>query len=154
VLFSSDQRQMIDWLAQGRYLLGLWVSSTQLKVAVDQGLPVAELPGLTFKEGAPVGAGGGTVNICADAPHPNAAKVFINWLLSRDGQINWQETVQQPSLRQDIPRGDLEPEIIPLQDKPHTDGGTEEFFTRISDDDIRAVVLRALESREGRTPAS
>jgi ABC-type Fe3+ transport system substrate-binding protein len=43
------------------------------------------------------------------APHPNAAKVFINWLLSRNGQISLQKRTagaESPadSLRVDIPK--------------------------------------------------
>ena len=37
------------------------------------------------------------------APHPNAAKVFINWFLSRRGQIVYQESHgDRDSLRVDI----------------------------------------------------
>jgi len=37
-------------------------------------------------------------------PHPNAAKVFINWLLSREGQLQWQKKSDNNSLRMDIPK--------------------------------------------------
>lgn len=49
-----------------------------------------------------------------DAPHPNAAKVFLNWLLSREGQLTMQTDYVKAgvgasnSLRIDIP-----PNIIP-----------------------------------------
>ncbi len=42
-------------------------------------------------------------------PHPNAAKVFINWYLSREGQIafrqanNTQEDETTTSMREDLP---------------------------------------------------
>jgi ABC-type Fe3+ transport system substrate-binding protein len=35
----------------------------------------------------------GTLGIVNKAPHPNAAKVFINWFLSRDGQIALQSVM-------------------------------------------------------------
>jgi ABC-type Fe3+ transport system substrate-binding protein len=46
------------------------------------------------------------------APHPNAAKIFINWLLSRRGQIALQQTqlnAESPadSLRIDIPKDEV-----------------------------------------------
>jgi ABC-type Fe3+ transport system substrate-binding protein len=43
------------------------------------------------------------------APHPNAAKVFLNWLLSREGQIAFQKLVEsgRNSLRIDIPKDDV-----------------------------------------------
>jgi ABC-type Fe3+ transport system substrate-binding protein len=50
-----------------------------------------------------------------NAPHPNAAKVFINWLLSREGQIELQRVLAkvQPaeSRRNDIPKDDVPPDI-------------------------------------------
>jgi ABC-type Fe3+ transport system substrate-binding protein len=48
------------------------------------------------------------------APHPNAAKVFINWFLSRKGQIALQKLgdVDDPanSRRIDIPKDDIPPD--------------------------------------------
>jgi ABC-type Fe3+ transport system substrate-binding protein len=49
------------------------------------------------------------------APHPNAAKVFINWVLSREGQIAFQRisSADNPStgnsMREDIPK-----DVVPL----------------------------------------
>src|SRR5262249_31153665 len=31
----------------------------------------------------------GTVSLISHQPHPNAARVYINWLLSKAGQIEW-----------------------------------------------------------------
>lgn len=150
VTLSTDHRQMIDWIAQGRFLIGLWISTTQTKTAVDLGLPLAEIPGDQLREGAPISIGGGTVNLADSAPHPNAAKLFINWLLSREGQIAWQENVQQPSLRLDVPRGDLDPTSIPKPGVSYVNGGTEEFFAT-STDDVGVIVNTALE-RSRRQP--
>jgi len=54
----------------------------------------------------------GTLALLNRAPHPNAAKVFINWLLSRRGQLSLQKTqagAESPadSLRVDIPKDDV-----------------------------------------------
>lgn len=37
------------------------------------------------------------------APHPRAAKLFVTWLLSQEGQTLFQKLVQQDSLRPDVP---------------------------------------------------
>jgi ABC-type uncharacterized transport system YnjBCD substrate-binding protein len=49
----------------------------------------------------------GTLSYFNRAPHPNAAKVAINWLLSREGQATWLDANQKSgglydSLREDI----------------------------------------------------
>jgi ABC-type Fe3+ transport system substrate-binding protein len=44
------------------------------------------------------------------APHPNAAKVFLNWVLSKEGQTAIQkEGETNDSLRIDIPKDDVAP---------------------------------------------
>src|SRR5262245_66617592 len=49
----------------------------------------------------------------ANAPHPNASKVFLNWLLSRDGQMAFQKLTKENSLRVDIPKeGIVDPELM------------------------------------------
>jgi len=61
-------------------------------------------------EGQAVTPARGAVGLVNKAPHPNAAKVFINWLLSREGQTTFQrtsveaETSFQNSRRMDIPK--------------------------------------------------
>ena len=44
-----------------------------------------------FKEGVPLGVGFGTLTLLKNAPHPNAAKVFIDWYLSRKAQTALQK---------------------------------------------------------------
>jgi ABC-type Fe3+ transport system substrate-binding protein len=147
VQLSADHRQMVDWIAQGQYPLGLWVSSTQVKAGAEQGLPLDEMAGELFREGAPISVGGGTVNLADSPPHPNAARVFINWLLSRDGQLAWQENVKQPSLRLDLPKDKLDSTGLPKPGVQYVDGGTEEFFLSVTPEEISTLVARALENK-------
>jgi len=65
-----------------------------------------------FKEGGGLVQQFGTLSVVHRAPHPHAARVFINWLLSRKGQIALQKrtaTGESPadSLRIDIPKDDV-----------------------------------------------
>ncbi|HLY67714.1 MAG TPA: extracellular solute-binding protein [Chloroflexota bacterium] len=125
---SSDQRQLIDWLATGTYPVGLFLSFTEVGRATSQGLPVSMVAGEQFKEGVPIGPGPGTVNLVAQAPHPNAAKLYINWLLSKQGQMAWQEKTHETSLRIDISKPkDLLPFTVPDPTKTYVDGSTEDF---------------------------
>ena len=42
------------------------------------------------------------------APHPNAAKLFVNWWLTKEGQTAYHELASSsppPSLRDDVPPG-------------------------------------------------
>jgi iron(III) transport system substrate-binding protein len=143
---SNDQRQSIDWLAQGRFHLGVFLSSSEVVAATEQGLPVALVPGEQFREGAPMGAGGGTVSLLDQAPHPNAAKVFINWLLSRDGQVSWQRSVHQSSLRTDIPKDSVPALYVPKAGVQYINTAAEEY-AELSGTVIADLVTRALEKK-------
>jgi len=100
-------RQALDWLATGKFQLGLFIG--RVAEAKAQGLPVDELDPHRMKEGAPLGIGGGSLVLMKNAPHPNAATVFINWLLSREGQTAIQEEQARggsgaDSMRTDVPK--------------------------------------------------
>jgi iron(III) transport system substrate-binding protein len=144
VTLSADQRQMVDWLSQGQYTLGLFVSDREVQRAADLGLPVDTVPAERFKEGAPLGPAYGAVALVDQAPHPNAAKLYINWLLSREGQIAWQRSVNGPSLRTDVPRDGLPTSQVPKPGVTYVDGGTEEY-ARLTPSSIRDLITEALE---------
>jgi iron(III) transport system substrate-binding protein len=125
IVISSDTRQMGDWLAGGKFALSIFgpISRMDLDIMQIQGLPVSWFAPEQLKEGAYITAGSGGVALINKAPHPNAAKVGLNWLLSREGQIAYQRLFTEgndgpDSLRIDIPkdkvpRGNRRPEGDP-----------------------------------------
>lgn len=109
---SRDARQIVDWLGAGRYSISIFTtpSRADLNVAKDQGLPVDWLGPKSLKEGAGTSTSNGNVGLINGAPHPNAAKVAVNWLLSREGQITYQRfQFGSDSLRVDIPKDNVAP---------------------------------------------
>lgn len=111
VTFSRDERQMIDWLAVGKFSLAFFIGSVE--EAAKQGLPIKMFEPSAFNEGAFIGPTQGGVTLFNRAPHPNAAKVAINWLLSREGQIAYQTTfARMGDIRQSM-REDILKDVIP-----------------------------------------
>lgn len=103
ITYSRDPRQMLDWLAVGRFALALF--ATDADIAMRQGLPVGRFAPTTFKEGLYGRPQRGTVAIFNRAPHPQATKIFVNWLLSREGQTVFQKAFAEDyslSLREDV----------------------------------------------------
>jgi len=119
---GRDQRQLFDGLAKGRFAIAGFVSAEEGTLAIGEGLPIAAINPDDLKEGAALGPGAGTVSVFADAPHPNAAKLYVNWLLSRDGQIAWQEETTYASLRTDVPKTNLI--LAPRPGKTYANGGS------------------------------
>ncbi|HEX2227852.1 MAG TPA: extracellular solute-binding protein [Candidatus Binatia bacterium] len=105
ITIVRSNEQMLDWLSAGKYAFG--IGARNVDTAMMQGLPLNQfLPG-SLKEGSSVTAYNGTLSFFNRAPHPNAAKVAVNWLLSREGQAAWLEANQKTggiydSLREDI----------------------------------------------------
>lgn len=143
ITLSADPRQTVDWLAKGRFSLALFLASDDITSAQEKGLPVGHVPAEQFKEGAAMAPAGGAVSVMDRAPHPNAATLFINWLLSREGQLAWQQAVRLPSLRMDIPKTDLYSFDVPRPGVKYISGGTEEYV-RITSGAIRDIVTKAL----------
>ena len=112
-VYGRDRRQITDWLAQGRYAMCVGCRDTAR--AKSQGLPVDELDNVDWKEGVQLTSGGGSMSFIKGAPNPNAAKVFVNWFLSRRGQIALQKHQDlygedaPNSRRTDIPKDVLVP---------------------------------------------
>jgi ABC-type Fe3+ transport system substrate-binding protein len=109
VTLFRDYRQGTDWLAVGKATLCFFCEAD---VSKAQGLPVDTFGPGAFKEGAGLVTQFGTLGLVNRAPHPNAARVFINWLLSRKGQMTLQKVMlptENPvdSLRIDIPKDDV-----------------------------------------------
>jgi iron(III) transport system substrate-binding protein len=111
--FSRDYRQATDWLAQKRFAIFLFSQSDDTLNAKQQGLPVQVLDTTGWKEGAGLDPIGGAYALMDKPAHPNAAKVLLNWLLSREGQISVQRDPESAgrndSLRIDIPKTDVHP---------------------------------------------
>ncbi len=97
---SRDQRQLADALARGRLALALGVSFYTLDNFLTANLPIKELP--TPKEGLPSSNGSGVIGVVKNPPHPHAAKVFVNWLLSREGQELYTKSMRQATRRIDV----------------------------------------------------
>ena len=101
VIFSREDRQAADWLAVGKAALGLFLSA--IPEGKIQGLPVDEFKDSSFKEPPSLDSGpNGTIALMKQAPHPNAAKVFVNWFLSREGQELYVKVMHQSTRRLDV----------------------------------------------------
>ena len=107
IVVSREARQLVDWLAVGKFAIALAPSASEVQAAIKQGLPLGRFEPRAFKEGIYMRATQGSLSILSQQPHPNATKVFVNWLLSREGQTVYQKHFLRIdpifSLRDDVP---------------------------------------------------
>lgn len=100
-----DLRQGSEFMVKGQYAIGIGLPNEDIirdfwAEGLGKNLKQIEIDWVTFL-------------LCRShlyamnqMPHPNAAKLFINWFLTREVQTGWAQTVGQNSRRLDVPPGD------------------------------------------------
>lgn len=97
-------------VARGKYAIGLAPLPDSTISFVKAGAPVGiAMP----KEGTNVGYLTGGIAVPLKLAHPNAATVFVNWILSKEGQTVFSKSFGTPSLRADVPTEGLLPFTVP-----------------------------------------
>jgi iron(III) transport system substrate-binding protein len=81
---TRDLRLLADNLAKGKVAVTSGIGYSEYAPFLKAGLPVTPLP--VPREGLYASGGYGHLTILKNQPHPNATKVFVNWLLGKDGQ--------------------------------------------------------------------
>jgi len=84
LFITRNLRLLAENLARGKIAVTSGIGYSEFQPFIKANLPVAPLP--VPKEGLYISGGYGHLTILKNLPHPNATKVFVNWLLSRDGQ--------------------------------------------------------------------
>ena len=126
VTFTTDSRQLADWVARGTYPIGLGMDVNQTQELRAQGFPLeavlpSDYPGVLT-------SGFGILRLFKDSPHPNAAVVLANWLASPRGAMVMQLGFAQPSLRTDVDVTENIPqEIIPQEGIDYVDQNEEGY---------------------------
>jgi iron(III) transport system substrate-binding protein len=154
IVISRDTRQMGDWLAGGKFAFSIFgpVSRMDLDLMQTQGLPVDWFKPDHLKEGTYITGGSGGVALINKAPHPNAAKVGLNWLLSREGQMAYQRLFTQGNDGPDSMRIDIPKDKVPRGNRrPEVDDGRTPFVDRaewMDQEPITKFIKEVLEERK------
>lgn len=99
-VLTRDHRLQAESVARGKYPVAV-ATDTVTREFISLGLPMNMTP--LLKEGTYNTSGSGSVAILNRAPNPNAATVFLNWLLSQEGQTVWSVKSNMASRRLDVP---------------------------------------------------
>ncbi len=120
VEFQARSKLIEDGLARGKYHLAIFPYSRPLRKMQKQGLPVKRV-WQEFEGVDGIMSGGATaqaVQVYDRAPHPNAAKLFVNWLLSQEGQTFIHDNIKtgsdpRNSNRIDVPKTNVDANTQP-----------------------------------------
>ncbi|MDO8637442.1 MAG: extracellular solute-binding protein [Dehalococcoidia bacterium] len=110
VKFAVNSQEAATSLARGSYSLLISTAEIAFAPMMKEGAPIKEI---ALKEGTV--ASGNAIAAIKGGPHPNAAKVFLNWLLSQEGQTVFLKAQSLSGPRNEVP--DFRPP--PAQIKPY-----------------------------------
>jgi len=147
VVYSTNAHQIAEWVVRGRYPISIGLDPSELLQFQQQGLGKNITPlddsYYTIQQISP---GFGNVGYVDKAPHPNAAAVYINWLLSKQGQEEW---VQVPRNSRRIDVNPAIPELAPKQGIKYFSGQAEQHTK--ARQDIQKVAKEAIDGVAPRT---
>ncbi len=144
LVYSTNHRQLSDWIARGTYFMALGVQERGFEPFMKEGFPLKVLNSLDDAPGYLLG-GSGVVKVMKDAPHPDGAIVLLNWLASKEGQEICSRTVDQPSRRVDVQLDDVPSYLYPKPGVKYLDTYSHDFYTK-----KRPEVMKVLNNLLGR----
>jgi iron(III) transport system substrate-binding protein len=103
-VLSRDRNQLTEFMVRGRYPIAIGLNAPALQdfqaKGVGKNIKTVLLPEMDYQ------SSGSLVWLINRAPHPNAAKVLINWLLMKDAQIAYAKELQTNSRLIGVEPGD------------------------------------------------
>ena len=135
-VFANAQQLMQNMLRTDDIWIAIGLDRPVLKKFTDEGLGKT-IQKLECRDCLQQGGTGGFLAVPKKAPHPNAAKLFVNWMLSSAGQTAWARISKENSRRLDVPVAN--PERNPPPDSSLYDFGleTHDHYTKYVNPTIR-----------------
>jgi iron(III) transport system substrate-binding protein len=118
--YINNRRQAAEFVVRGRYPIGIGTSRDFMLPFEQQGLTksVEEMPDEWIPQPT-MSAGNGNIVFMDRAPHPNAAKLYINWFLQKEQQQQWNKVTDGASRRLDTTPNDAH--LAPDPNKKYVD---------------------------------
>ena len=131
VRFVSGQHQITEALARGTAAIGIGPIVTSLiEPYIKAGVKVDVRPLGNTPDVNEMSTGGSTLYVYNKRPHPNATKVFINWLLSKEIQLGLGKAMRMDSRRQDVAPV-ARPERTPIKGAKYLESQREEYAKEV-----------------------
>ena len=113
IKLSRDDRQVLDWVVRGDSPIAVAPSEKFAAEFQEKGIKLNIMGAEDIKEGSYLTAGVASFGVLNRAPHPNATKVYIDWLLSQEAQLAFAKAAGYASMRTDVPTDFLPAYLVP-----------------------------------------
>jgi len=112
VVRTRERRQMSDWLARGTQPICLNCREDDVRPLIKDGFKILEIFELNGIPGT-INGSPWMLTLANKSPHPKAAQVFANWILSKEGLESYAKGYGSATLRTDIDESYLNPGNLP-----------------------------------------
>jgi iron(III) transport system substrate-binding protein len=126
VVSSRDRRQLTDWLARGIYPICLTCRTDDASALLKEGFKIVELRDLTGMQNY-VSSSPFLLSVASKAAHPNATRVFVNWLAGKEALEIYSRNYDTVTLRTDADESFLDPRSIPQSGVTYWDNDSWEW---------------------------
>lgn len=116
VVIQRDNRIHIESVARGKYAIALAPLPDLIAEFSEVKAPIKIA---IVEEDNRLTSAAGAMGVPTQFAHPNAAIVFVNWLLSKEGQTVFAKAWGNPSLRTDVSTEGIDPLFVPVQGKKY-----------------------------------
>lgn len=123
-VITVDQRLVVEWVAKGKYPVGLFFQDVIMASFKEMGAPI---DGVWFPESQYLSGSVGHIALFKNAPNPAARKVFVNWLLTKEGQTIFSRINVSQSTRTDVPADHLPASIVRKEGVKYASAISEEW---------------------------
>jgi iron(III) transport system substrate-binding protein len=111
-LISRERRQLTDEVLRGIHPITFGAEDGEIERLREEGMPVKAIFSLEDMPGAV--SGGNMVALMDQPPHPNAARIFVNWMASKEAGEIYGRALKMVPARTDIDAASfMPPEVIP-----------------------------------------
>lgn len=124
VVIVRDNRIHVESVARGKYAIALATFADTTQEFIALGAPLKKA---IIEEDIRVTASAGALGVPTRFAHPNATTVFVNWLLTKEGNSVFVKSYGQPGVRVDATTENVDPLAILVPGKKY-EGETEKFL--------------------------
>lgn len=137
-MISRERRQLTDGVLRGSYPITFGAEDGEIERLRKEGMPVKAVFGLEDMPGAV--SGGNMIGLIDQAPHPNAARIFVNWMASKEAGEIYGRALKMVPARSDIDAARfMPPDVIPKPGVKYFDVYDYHFTTVINAESRRRM---------------
>ncbi len=129
IMVIKDLRQAVDWIAKGQYAINVGANSNVITLYIQKGIDTIRVEeNMKWDDALYISPGFGGLMVPKSVPHPHATKLFVNWILTKDGQAAVIRGLQYPTYRTDVDQSEVPNYLKMIPGRKYMESFSEEYL--------------------------